>query len=104
MTNKSEPESGNPLRDGIVTRTVPEACTVVIFGATGDLTHRKLVPALYNIAADGEMPPAVAVIGFARRPKTDEEFRQEMEEATRKFSRQAVRDEIWDGFAQALFY
>ena len=42
----------------------------MIFGATGDLTHRKLVPALYNIAADGELPPAVAVVGFARRPKT----------------------------------
>ena len=39
----------NPLREGIVTRSVPDACTVVIFGATGDLTHRKLVPALYNI-------------------------------------------------------
>ena len=65
----------NPLRDGIVTRTVPQPCTVVIFGATGDLTHRKLIPALYNLAADGDLPPELAVVGFARRPKTDEEFR-----------------------------
>ena len=101
MTNKQQP---NPLREGLSTKAVPQPCAVVIFGATGDLTHRKLVPALYNIAADGEMPPAVAVIGFARRPKTDDEFRQEMEEATRKFSRQTVRDEIWDGFAKSLFY
>src|SRR6476620_8704086 len=101
MTNKLRP---NPLREGLSTRSVPQPCAIVIFGATGDLTHRKLVPALYNIAADGEMPPAVAVIGFARRPKTDDEFRQEMEEATRKFSRQTVRDEIWDGFAKSLFY
>jgi glucose-6-phosphate 1-dehydrogenase len=98
-----QPQS-NPLREGLSTKAVPQPCAVVIFGATGDLTHRKLVPALYNIAADGEMPPAVAVVGFARRPKTDEEFRQEMEEATRNFSRQTVRDEIWDGFAKSLFY
>ena len=44
------------------------------------------------------------IVGFARRPKTDEEFRKEQEEATRKFSRQTVRDEIWNGFAEALFY
>ncbi len=85
-------------------RAVPQPCAIVIFGATGDLTHRKLLPALYNLAADGELPPAVAVIGFARRPKTDDEFRGEMEEATRKFSRQQVRDEIWKTFAQSLFY
>ena len=101
MTTKPQP---NPLREGLSTRAVPQPCAIVIFGATGDLTHRKLVPALYNIVADGEMPPAVAVIGFARRPKTDDEFRAEMGEATRKFSRQTVRDEIWDGFAKALFY
>ena len=68
-------EDANPLREGLSHKAVPQPCAVVIFGATGDLTHRKLVPALYNIAADGELPPAVAVIGFARRPKSDEEFR-----------------------------
>ncbi len=100
----SEKQRPNPLREGLSTRAVPQPCAIVIFGATGDLTHRKLVPALYNIAADGELPPAVAVVGFARRPKTDEEFRAEMEEATRKHSRQTVRDEIWDDFAKSLFY
>ncbi|MGI8821352.1 MAG: glucose-6-phosphate dehydrogenase [Chthoniobacterales bacterium] len=94
----------NPLREGIATRSVPAACTIVIFGATGDLTHRKLLPALYNIAADGELPPEVAVVGMARRPKTDDEFRAEMGEAVRKFSRQTVRDEVWDSFARSLFY
>ena len=103
MSKTSETQN-NPLREGLVTRTVPQPCSVVIFGATGDLTMRKLIPALYNIAADGELPPGVAVIGFARRKKTDEEFRKEQEESTRKFSRQPVRDEIWNGFAQALFY
>ncbi|HMG05395.1 MAG TPA: glucose-6-phosphate dehydrogenase [Chthoniobacterales bacterium] len=104
MSKTSETQQTNPLREGLATRAVPQACTVVIFGATGDLTMRKLIPALYNIAADGELPPAVTVVGFARRPKTDEEFRKEQEEATRKFSRQTVRDEIWNGFGQSVFY
>src|SRR5436305_5307814 len=97
-------EQTNPLREGLSTRAVPQPCAIVIFGATGDLTHRKLIPALYNLAADGELPPPVTVIGFARRPKTDDDFRSEMEDAIRKFSRQAVRDEIWNNFAQSLFY
>src|SRR5437763_6760118 len=103
MSKTSETQT-NPLREGLASRTVPQPCSVVIFGATGDLTMRKLIPALYNIAADGELPPAVAVIGFARRKKTDEEFRKEQEESTRKFSRQPVRDEMWNGFGQSLFY
>jgi glucose-6-phosphate 1-dehydrogenase len=104
MSTTAETQQANPLREGLATRTVPQACTVVIFGATGDLTMRKLIPALYNLAADGELPPAVAIVGFARRPKTDDQFRQEQKESTTKFSRQQVRDEIWNGFAQALFY
>ena len=87
-------EQSNPLREGLSTRAVPQPCAIVIFGATGDLTHRKLIPALYNLAADGELPPAVAVIGFARRPKTDQEFRNELGETTKQFSRQEVRDDI----------
>src|ERR1700736_1954287 len=104
MNRSADQQQSNPLREGLSTRAVPQPCTVVIFGATGDLTHRKLIPALYNLAADGELPPAVSVIGFARREKTDDEFRSEMEEATRKFSRQPVRDEIWKTFGQSIFY
>src|SRR5436189_6225531 len=98
MPNTTNTLQTNPLREGLATRAVPQACSVVIFGATGDLTMRKLIPALYNIAADGELPPAVAVIGFARRKKTDDEFRKEQEESTKKFSRQPVRDEIGGDF------
>ncbi|MGH8101995.1 MAG: glucose-6-phosphate dehydrogenase, partial [Chthoniobacterales bacterium] len=104
MNRTAEQVEPNPLREGLSARAVPQPCTVVIFGATGDLTHRKLVPALYNLAADGELPPAVTVVGFARREKSDDEFRREMEEATRKFSRQNVRDEIWQTFSQSIFY
>src|SRR5881296_1074163 len=104
MNRAADQPEPNPLREGISARGVPQPCSVVIFGATGDLTHRKLVPALYNLAADGELPPAVTVVGFARREKSDDEFRREMEEATRKFSRQNVRDEIWNTFSQSIFY
>src|SRR5437773_7389168 len=100
-TDQVEP---NPLREGISARAVPQPCAIVIFGATGDLTHRKLIPALYNLAADGELPAGAAIVGFARRNKSDDEFRRDLEEATRKFSRQPVRDEIWKTFAQSIFY
>src|SRR5438270_2364351 len=102
--NRSAEQQMNPLREGLSTRAVPQPCSIVIFGATGDLTHRKLIPALYNLAADGELPPAVAVIGFARREKNDDAFRKEMEEEVRKFSRQTVREEIWKTFGDSLFY
>ncbi len=102
--DESSNTEANPLREGLTTRALPQPCSIVIFGATGDLTHRKLIPALYNLAADGELPPSTNVIGFARRPKTDDEFRGELVETTQKFSRQKVRDEVWKTFAAALFY
>lgn len=104
MHSAADQPFANPLREGLATRAVAQSCTVVIFGATGDLTMRKLVPALYNIAADGEMPPGTSVVGFARREKTDEQFRTEQGETTRKYSRQTVRDEIWDRFSESLHY
>src|SRR5438067_275621 len=104
MSKGAEISQSNPLRIGLSTRAVPQPCALVIFGATGDLAHRKLIPALYNLAAAGELPPAVTVIGFARRPKKDDGFRDELAETTKQFSRQPVRDEIWKTFAQSLFY
>src|SRR5213596_1692716 len=104
MNRAADQPELNPLREGISARAVPQPCAIVIFGATGDLTNRKLIPALYNLAADGDLPPAVAIVGFARREKTDDQFRSELEKATRRFSRQAVRDEIWKTFAQSIFY
>ena len=94
----------DPLRETVTGRSLPQSCAVVIFGATGDLTHRKLVPAFYNLAADGALPPAVSVVGFARRDKSDEVFRKELEETVRRFSRQKVGDELWQGFASSILY
>ncbi|TSA29979.1 MAG: glucose-6-phosphate dehydrogenase [Verrucomicrobiaceae bacterium] len=96
--------TANPLREGLTGRAQPEPCSLVIFGASGDLTHRKLVPALYNLAADGALPPAINVVGFARRDKTDELFRRELGEAARKYSRQPVVDALWESFAASICY
>ena len=99
-----EKETANPLRDGLVNRAVAEPCVLVIFGATGDLTRRKLIPALYNLAADGNLPAGLAVVCFARRDKTSEGFREELGEAARKYSRRPVNDELWNRFAASIFY
>ncbi len=98
------PFMSNPFREDLVSRSLPEACTVVIFGATGDLTHRKLVPALYNLAIDGELPPGVKIIGFARKEKTNEEFRVGLNELNREVSRNGHDDEIWRDFENLIEY
>jgi len=94
----------NPFSEELVSRSRPESCTIVIFGATGDLTHRKLVPALYNLQIEGALPAGVKIIGFARRPKTDEEFREGLEEINKKVSRSGHDDAIWEEFAQNVHY
>jgi len=94
----------NPFREYLVGRSSPQPCTIVIFGATGDLTHRKLIPALYNIAVDGDLPAGTRVVGFARRDKSHEQFRQELEEMNREVSRQGHNEEVWGSFSQSIFY
>jgi glucose-6-phosphate 1-dehydrogenase len=104
MSANSDFSLTNPLREGLSSRAMAQPCSLIIFGATGDLTHRKLVPALYNLAADSNLPPSMNVIGFARRDKTDAIFRQELEAATSKFSRQPLNHTLWENFSQSLFY
>ncbi len=94
----------NPFREDLVSRSRPESCTVVIFGATGDLTHRKLIPALYNLAIDGELPSNVKIVGFARRDKSDEVFREGLKELNKDVSRSGHNDEIWNDFEQTVHY
>jgi len=95
----------NPLHEhGKVTK-IADPCIMVIFGATGDLTSRKLLPALYNLVQDGELPAHFACVGFARREKTHDQFRYEMKEAIDNFSRTKPIDiEIWDTFKEQIFY
>jgi len=95
----------NPLRRGLVEDKTSEACAVVIFGASGDLTRRKLMPALYNLAAGRLLPGGFAVVGVARREKTDETFRAEMREAVASFSRRKPVDaSLWADFERGLSY
>jgi len=94
----------NPFREDLVTRSSAEPCTLVIFGATGDLTHRKLIPALYHLAADGDLPVGVRIIGFARRAKSDDQFREGLAEVNRAVSRTPHDERLWDGFIRSVTY
>ncbi len=94
----------NPLRAGSRLENVPQPATLVIFGATGDLTRRKLVPALYNLSIEGYLPPGFQVIGFARRDWSDEFFRNEMYEGVKEFSRRPVEQSVWDEFSKQLHF
>ena len=81
-------------------------CTVVIFGASGDLAKRKLIPSLYNLVACGEgmMPQKSAVLGFARREMSLDEFRKSAHDWTAKYSRLKVDEGCWTKFADSLDY
>ncbi|GAB4190373.1 MAG: glucose-6-phosphate dehydrogenase [Roseiflexaceae bacterium] len=100
----TETATHNPLRAGLRMRRTPEPCTVVIFGATGDLTHRKLVPALYNLQRERLLPPGFGVVGFARRDWSDDLFRQTLGEQLGKFSRSGVDTPLWESFASGFSY
>jgi glucose-6-phosphate 1-dehydrogenase len=83
----------------------PHACVLTIFGASGDLTKRKLIPALYNLALERRLPERLAVVGYARSEMSHEEFRQKMREAVSEFSRTGLKDEsVWQEFAANLYY
>jgi glucose-6-phosphate 1-dehydrogenase len=95
----------NPLIEGHLNAKIPQSCIMVIFGATGDLTGRKLIPALYNLERDGQLPAHFACVGFARRPKTTEQFREEMHNAVNQYSRsKPVDPNIWKSFSERLHY
>src|SRR5688500_14229043 len=95
----------NPLREGLEQERVPDPSALVIFGASGDLTQRKLVPGLYSLAHEGLLPSGQTIIGFSRAEHTDDSFRMAMREACDKHARtRPVDDAIWDNFAKGLFY
>ncbi|MBI5411345.1 MAG: glucose-6-phosphate dehydrogenase, partial [Nitrospirae bacterium] len=79
-------------------------CTLVIFGGSGDLARRRLVPALYNLSLDGLLPPNFAVLGLGRKPMSDLDFSAIAREGVGTFSRQALIDSKWADFERHLFY
>jgi glucose-6-phosphate 1-dehydrogenase len=90
----------NPLRVGLPRNRAPQPCAIVIFGATGDLTHRKLIPAIYRLVREGLLPASCAVVGFARSPGSNESLRESLGEALDL----APGDAVWEQFAQNIFY
>lgn len=82
-----------------------DPCVLVIFGATGDLTGRRLVPAIYNLGREGLLPPNFACVGFARREKTHQQFREELKTDINTFSRvKPVEEAFWKNFQEHIFY
>ncbi len=94
----------NPLAEGLALRPSPDPCALVIFGASGDLAHRKLLPALYALALRRLLPSRFAIVGVARTPGTDESFREEMRAAVREHARDPFRQDVWDELAASLHY
>ena len=95
----------NPLRQGIRLEHTADPCSVIIFGASGDLTKRKLVPALYRLVQQRLLPAEFAIVGQARTPLSDDQFRDKMKTSVGQFSEaRQVDDEVWNSFAQGLFY
>ena len=93
----------NPLRVGMRLERAAEPCAVVIFGASGDLARRKLIPALYRLVQERLLPAEFAIIGLGRTPMNDEEFRQKMKEAVVEFSEsKEVDEEVWRSFAEGM--
>jgi glucose-6-phosphate 1-dehydrogenase len=94
----------NPLLEGLTLRRTPEPCALVIFGASGDLTRRKLFPALYSLALRGLLPERFGIVGVARSEETDDEFRERMKHAVEEFGRDKLRDETWEWLAEGMRY
>ena len=94
----------NPLLEGLPMARRPEPCTMVIFGASGDLTKRKLFPALYSLAYRQLLPEKFGVLGVARTEGTDQEFRERMKAAVQEFGRDDFREDVWDELADGMHY
>src|SRR5712691_5237747 len=99
------PLTQNVLRDGLILPRTPDPAAMVIFGASGDLTARKLMPALYNLALNRYLPSGFSVIGVADTALTEDEFRAHMEQAVQKYSRsQPVDRAVWQSLAEGISY
>ena len=94
----------NPLLEGLRLRRIPDPCALVVFGATGDLTRRKLFPALYSLAVRGLLPERFGIVGVARTEQTTKEWVAAMKAAVKEFGRDELRADVWDEFAAGMRY
>jgi glucose-6-phosphate 1-dehydrogenase len=95
----------NPLREGLRLERVPDPCAFVLFGATGDLAHRKVIPAIYQLWRTNLLPAEFSLVAVARRPYTDETFAAEVRTSVEKYSRvQPIDEAAWDELAKRITY
>ena len=94
----------NPLRVGLQQDRIPEPQILIIFGASGDLTQRKLVPALYQMKLERKLPPELTIVGVARREWSNDYFREQMRTGVEEFGGGLQSEELWNDFAKGIFY
>src|SRR3954451_13194618 len=101
---EKENEPANRLRDPRDRRLprIPDPCALVVFGVTGDLARKKLIPAVYDLANRGLLPPGFTLLGFARRDFEEGEFADLAREAAEAHSRTQFRDEVWDRLSESI--
>ncbi len=103
--SQQSPVLVNPLKEGIRIERAGEPCAMIIFGAHGDLTKRKLIPALYALYIEGFLPREFCVVGMSRTKMTDDDFRAAMRNALQQFAPDIPFDAAkWDRFASGLYY
>ncbi len=94
----------NPLAEGLRLPRTPDPCALVIFGASGDLTRRKLFPAIYSLAFRNLLPERLAIVGVARTEESDTAFRTRMKKAVREFGRDPLEEKVWKRLADGMHY
>jgi glucose-6-phosphate 1-dehydrogenase len=94
----------NPLLEGLRLRRRPDPCILVIFGASGDLTTKKLMPALYSLAFRNLLPEKFGIVGAARSDETDDAFRERMKQAVKDHARDPFHEEVWERLAPGMRY
>src|SRR5262245_57036204 len=92
------------LKAGEAPPIAAEPVSMVIFGGAGDLAHRKLLPALYNLHLDGLLPPRTAITGVGRKQMSDDEYRKFARDGITQFSRRPLDERAWETFAPTLFF
>ncbi len=103
MTAVAAPAQENPLVEGLE-RLPVHPTVLVIFGATGDLAHRKLLPALYNLAHEGALPERFELVGIARRDQSHDDFRAVARESIERFSRRTPDPDVLEGLLDDMRY
>jgi glucose-6-phosphate 1-dehydrogenase len=97
-------EAENPLLEGLRLRRSPDACAIVIFGASGDLTRRKIFPALYSLAFRRLLPEQFGIVGVARTEQTSKQWVAEMKKAVKEHGRDELRADVWNELAAGMRY